>query len=188
MKDSKSTEMLDTVIRNVQFMKDLVIETIDLTGINSTNMEFSIEDIDLLSEVNNIIKNNQLLLKDNNFKVDNKITEKIIIEADKLRFEEIFNNLISNAIKYTPESGSTITIDAKKGKDFVTISIKDTGIGIRSKDLSTILHRFKRANKSEGGFGIGLDIVNQVVSSYGFVLEINSKEGEGTEVSIKWEK
>ena len=86
-------EMLDTVIRNVQFMKDLVIETIDLTGINSINMEFSTEDIDLLSEVNNIIKNNQLILEDNNFKVDNKITEKIIIEADKLRFEEIFNNL-----------------------------------------------------------------------------------------------
>ncbi len=48
--------------------------------------------------------------------------------------------------------------------------------------------RFKRANTSEGGFGVGLDIVNQVVESYGFVLDIHSKEGRGTEVMIRWEK
>jgi len=148
MKDARSMEMLDAVIRNVHFMKDLVIETINITGINSTNMGFSIENIDLLSEINDIIKNNQLLLEDNNFKVDNKINEKIIIEADKLRFGEIFNNLISNAIKYTPESGSTLTIDAKKGKDFVTISMSDTGIGMTKEQLSHIFDEFYKADES----------------------------------------
>ncbi len=170
MKDAKSMEMLDAVIRNVHFMKDLVIETIDLTGINSTNMEFSIEDIDLLSEVNNIIKNNQLLLEDNNFKVDNKINEKIIIEADKLRFEEIFNNLISNAIKYTPESGSTLTIDAKKGKDFVTISMSDTGIGMTEEQLSHIFDEFYKADESRHDLyshGLGLSICKNIVEKHG---------------------
>jgi PAS domain S-box-containing protein len=170
MKDTKSIEMLDTVIRNVHFMKNLVIETIDLTGINSTNMEFSIEDIDLLSEVNNIIKNNQLLLEDNNFKVDNKINEKIIIEADKLRFEEIFNNLISNAIKYTPESGSTLTIDAKKGKDFVTISMSDTGIGMTEEQLSHIFDEFYKADESRHDLyshGLGLPICKNIVEKHG---------------------
>jgi len=170
MKDAKSMEMLDTVIRNVQFMKDLVIETIDLTEINSTNMEFSIEDIDLLSEVNNIIKNNQLLLEDNNFKVDNKITEKIIIEADKLRFEEIFNNLFSNAIKYIPESGSTITIDAKKGKDFVTISMSDTGIGMTKEQLDHIFEEFYKADGSRHDLyshGLGLSICKNIVEKHG---------------------
>lgn len=107
----------------------------------------------------------------------------VLLQIDKNDAMRLLDNLISNAIKYNRSKGIldvTLTED-----DF---SVKDTGIGIRSKDLSTITQRFKRANKSEGGFGIGLDIVNQVVSSYGFVLEINSKEGEGTEVSIKWEK
>jgi len=66
--------------------------------------------------------------------------------------------------------------------------VKDSGIGIPTKDMHTITHRFKRANKSEGGFGIGLDIVNQVVSSYGYDLTINSVVNEGTEVIVKWEK
>jgi len=66
------------------------------------------------------------------------------------------------------------------------LEISDTGIGIKQKDIDTITHRFKRANKSEGGFGIGLDIVNQVVNSYGFRLEIDSKENQGTTVRIRW--
>jgi signal transduction histidine kinase len=184
MKDSKSMEMLDTVIRNVQFMKDLVIETIDLTGINSTNMEFSIEDIDLSSEVNNIIKNNQLLLEDNNLKVDNKITEKIIIEADKLRFEEIFNNLISNAIKYIPESGSTITIDAKKGKNFVTISMSDTGIGMTKEQLDHIFEEFYKADGSRHDLyshGLGLSICKNIVEKHGGKIWAESSgKGKGS--------
>jgi two-component system OmpR family sensor kinase len=106
-----------------------------------------------------------------------------MLQIDKNDAIRLVDNLISNAIKYNRSKGLlyvTLTEDL--------FSVKDKGIGIRSKDLSTILQRFKRANKSEGGFGIGLDIVNQVVGSYGFVLEINSKEGEGTEVSVKWEK
>ena len=105
------------------------------------------------------------------------------LDIDKNDAIRLVDNLISNAIKYNRTKG---LLQVTLTKDL--FSVKDTGIGIRSKDLSTILQRFKRANKSEGGFGIGLDIVNQVVSSYGFVLEINSKEGEGTEVSVKWEK
>jgi two-component system OmpR family sensor kinase len=66
--------------------------------------------------------------------------------------------------------------------------VGDTGIGIQKKDLASIVYRFKRANKSEGGFGIGLDIVNQVVKSYGFVLSINSELDKGTEVVVKWTK
>jgi len=66
--------------------------------------------------------------------------------------------------------------------------VKDSGVGIRKKDLLTIMQRFKRANTSEGGFGIGLDIVNQVVNSYDFVLHIESKLHQGTEVKVQWEK
>jgi two-component system OmpR family sensor kinase len=50
------------------------------------------------------------------------------------------------------------------------------------------MQRFKRANSSEGGFGIGLDIVNQVVNSYGFVLHMQSQLHKGTEVKVQWEK
>jgi len=184
MKDARSMEMMDAVIRNVHFMKDLVVKTINLTGINSTNMEFSIETIDLSSEVNNIVKNNQPLLKDNNFKVNNKINENIIVEADKLRFEEIFNNLISNAIKYTPEGDGTLTIDAKKGKDFVTISMNDTGIGMNEEQISHIFDEFYKADKSRHDLyshGLGLPICKNIVEKHGGKIWAESPgEGKGT--------
>ena len=62
----------------------------------------------------------------------------------------------------------------------------DTGVGIEKKDLEAVLDRFKRANKSEGGFGIGLAIVNQVVHNYGFMLQIHSEAEKGTEVIVGW--
>jgi two-component system OmpR family sensor kinase len=107
----------------------------------------------------------------------------IFLEIDKNDALRLLDNLLSNAIKYNKPQG---ILYVKLTQESLTI--RDTGIGIRSKDLSTILHRFKRANKSEGGFGIGLDIVNQVVHSYGYVLEIDSKEGKGTEVVVKWKR
>ncbi len=66
--------------------------------------------------------------------------------------------------------------------------IKDSGVGIAQKELATIQERFKRANSIEGGFGIGLDIVHQVVKSYGFEITIDSKTDQGTEVSVTWQK
>ena len=111
------------------------------------------------------------------------IEDNVILEIDKNDLTRLVDNLITNAIKYNKKEG-LLTIYLSQ--EF--LSVTDTGIGIRKKDLDTIVCRFKRANKSEGGFGVGLDIVNQVVENYGYTLDIHSKEGKGTEVVVKWEK
>jgi len=111
------------------------------------------------------------------------IEDNVILEIDKNDLTRLVDNLITNAIKYNKKEG-LLTIYLSQ--EF--LSVTDTGIGIRKKDLNTIVCRFKRANKSEGGFGVGLDIVNQVVENYGYTLDIHSKEGKGTEVVVKWEK
>ena len=110
------------------------------------------------------------------------IPEKIL-EIDPNDAIRLIDNLLSNAIKYNKKEGTLIVKLTEE-----SLCIIDTGIGIAKKDLKEISKRFKRANKSEGGFGIGLDIVNQVVNSYGFVLHITSKLGKGTEVEVRWEK
>jgi two-component system OmpR family sensor kinase len=106
-----------------------------------------------------------------------------ILEIDPNDGVRLIDNLLSNAIKYNKKNG-TLTVKLTDE----SLRIIDTGIGIAQKDLKDISKRFKRANKSEGGFGIGLDIVNQVVNSYGFVLHITSQLNKGTEVEIRWEK
>ena len=107
----------------------------------------------------------------------------VVLQMDRNDAMRLLDNLISNAIKYNKPHGR---LHVKLTQD--SFSVTDTGIGIKAKEIKNILNRFKRANKSEGGFGIGLDIVNQVVQSYGFGLQINSQEGKGTEVMVKWEK
>jgi len=116
-------------------------------------------------------------------KVTIDIAEDVILQMDKNDAVRLIDNIISNAIKYNKPKGILYIMLTKDA--FI---VKDEGIGIKAKDLATILQRFKRANKSEGGFGIGLDIVDQVVRNYEFDLQIRSQEGKGTEVMVRWEK
>jgi len=103
------------------------------------------------------------------------------LDIDRNDAIRLIDNLLSNAIKYNNIKGNlTVKLTHK------SLCVIDTGIGIAKKDLNDILKRFKRANKSEGGFGIGLDIINQVVNSYAFHLDITSKLHVGTKVEITW--
>ena len=115
--------------------------------------------------------------------IEVNIDENVTLQIDKNDLTRLVDNLITNASKYNKQEGLLKLSLSKE-----SLSVTDTGVGIQKKDLDTIVCRFKRANKSEGGFGIGLDIVNQVVNSYGFVLHIISELKKGTEVEIRWEK
>lgn len=105
----------------------------------------------------------------------------IILEIDRDDAIRLIDNLISNAIKYNRMGGTLEVILTS-----VELRIRDSGIGIEEKELQTIFERFRRANKSEGGFGIGLNIVYQLVQTYGFEISIDSKPEIGTEVTIQW--
>ena len=123
------------------------------------------------------------MIEAKNLKPVLEIEEDIVLEMDKNDALRLVDNLISNAIKYNKHQGILHIILTE-----TMFAVRDTGIGISKKDLGGILQRFQRANKSEGGFGIGLDIVSQVVKSYDYTLKINSILHEGTEVRVTWEK
>jgi two-component system OmpR family sensor kinase len=111
------------------------------------------------------------------------VEKNVIRKIDRNDALRLIDNLLSNAIKYNKKRGSLHIILTQE-----YLSIEDTGIGINSKYLGEILQRFKRANSSEGGFGIGLHIVSKVCENYEFTLEIESMENIGTKVVVEWEK
>jgi len=111
------------------------------------------------------------------------IAPKVIVQIDKNDALRLVDNLLSNAIKYNKQYGVLEVILTQK-----TLLVRDTGIGIKLEDLKQIMQRFQRANKSEGGFGIGLHIVSQVCENYGYDLEMKSEINKGTEVHIRWVK
>ncbi len=123
----------------------------------------------------------EVMSKAKHLHVDVAVTPNVILNMDKNDAVRLIDNLISNAIKYNRPQGF-LHIDVTQ-KQF---SITDAGEGMHAQELCSVMQRFKRANKSEGGFGIGLDIVNQVVQNYGFSITINSEKMHGTEVIVQW--
>jgi len=94
---------------------------------------------------------------------------------DENDFTRLFNNILSNAIKYNKKAG-TINISLKNN----TLTIKDTGIGIPEDKIKDIFNRYFRATKDSGGFGIGLNIVQNICLSYDIKFDVQSKVKEGT--------
>jgi len=116
-------------------------------------------------------------------KLIDSIAPDVVIDIDRDDAIRMIDNLISNAVKYNKMGGILEVYLSERG-----LRIKDNGIGIEEKALKTIYERFKRANDSEGGFGIGLNIVYQIVQVYHFEIAIDSKPDIGTEVTITWQK
>ncbi|AZK48087.1 two-component system histidine kinase PnpS [Paenibacillus lentus] len=117
-----------------------------------------------------------------------EIPEHLFIEGDEDRLRQIFMNLISNAINYTPEGGR-VSIGAKvlhEGgeQEIIRFSVSDTGIGIPRKDLPRIFERFYRVDKARsrgsGGTGLGLSIVKHLVELHRGAIRVESRVGEGT--------
>lgn len=101
------------------------------------------------------------------------------IKVDKNKMQKVVNNLISNAIKYS-HNNSKIIVTLKDA----VLTVQDFGIGISKEEQTQIFKRYKRGNNNEGGFGIGLDIVKQIVKEYNLNLSLKSMENEGSLFSI----
>lgn len=183
--NEKDLEIFDVVIRNVFFMKDLVNKTIDLAKLNSDKIAFSMESINLNELTAMLVENNQVLLENNRINLTNNISKPLFVQADKLRLNEVFNNLISNAIKYTPkEKGGAIVIDADENETMVTISVKDTGIGMTQEELTQVFNEFYKADESRHDLdssGLGLTITKKIIEKHGGTIWAESQgKGKGT--------
>jgi len=114
--------------------------------------------------------------------------EEIYAYANEVDIEQVLLNIISNAIKYTPESGK-IGVKVEQIGDNVEILVKDNGIGIPKEDLPRIFERFYRVDKARsremGGTGLGLSIAKTMVEANGGKIKIDSDFGKGTEVRIR---
>jgi two-component system OmpR family sensor kinase len=110
-----------------------------------------------------------------------EIKPNIIIEIDQNDAIRLIDNILSNAIKYNKKNG-----DLKIYLTRDSLEVYNSGIGIREDELKKIEERFSRANQSEGGFGIGLDIIKHIVKRYDFRFSIKSIQNQYTEVKIKW--
>jgi signal transduction histidine kinase len=107
--------------------------------------------------------------------------------GDKVRLQQLFTNLIDNAVKFTPERGS-VRIRVEQNKDYVQVKVEDTGIGIRKEEQDNIFKRFYRVDKSRsketGGVGLGLSIAEWIVRAHNGKIEVKSKLNQGSTFTV----
>jgi two-component system phosphate regulon sensor histidine kinase PhoR len=115
--------------------------------------------------------------------------DSILVVADEEAVRQILDNLLDNAVKYTPEGG-WVRVTCTGSAHFVSIEVSDTGIGIPRDDLSRVFERFYRVDKARsrelGGTGLGLSIVKHLVQSIGGTVGVNSRVGEGTQFTVQF--
>ncbi|MHC1740188.1 MAG: sensor histidine kinase [Anaerolineaceae bacterium] len=114
--------------------------------------------------------------------------DQVIVNGDRDRLKQVFLNLISNAIAYTPKNGA-IEVGLYKEENWAVFSVKDNGAGIPPEDLPHIFERFYRGDKSRkhtatSGFGLGLSIAKWITEKHGGRIEVNSQLNQGTEFKV----
>jgi two-component system phosphate regulon sensor histidine kinase PhoR len=116
------------------------------------------------------------------------LNPEIEVRADEEAIRQILDNLIDNAIKYTPQSGRLIVSSQVVG-DEVSLAVTDTGVGIPRADLPRIFERFYRVDKARsrelGGTGLGLAIVKHLVQSLGGRVDVTSRQGSGSKFTVR---
>ena len=107
---------------------------------------------------------------------------------DRDQIDQVLDNLVSNAIKYTLDGGRIEITARKQEPASIAVSVKDTGIGIPKKDLNRIFERFYRVDKARsrnmGGTGLGLSIAREIVKAHGGSIALDSELNEGTTVTV----
>ena len=114
--------------------------------------------------------------------------EGLFVKGDWHRLDQVLGNVVTNALRYTPEGGD-ISLSAARDGDSVLVKIRDSGEGISAENLPFIFDRFWKGDKSRtrasGGSGLGLAIAHQLVTAHGGAISVESQEGEGTTFTVR---
>lgn len=193
MKDEATLEAFLRIILNESDRLQMLIEDLlDLSRIEQQGFHLNIEEIDiaiLMHEIMTLLKGKaeekNILLR------FAPISTPLFIKGDYARLKQVFINLLSNAITYTP-IGGYVEIDVKENEGKVYIQIKDTGIGIDMEEIPRIFERFYRVDKARsrnsGGTGLGLAIVKHIVEAHKGSISVTSVKEKGTTFTITLEK
>ena len=188
----QDTEPLDRVLGAGRHLLALINDILDLSKIEAGRMELHLETFSLVPVIQDVVKTIEPMAAKNGNRVAVHCNAAIgTLYADQMRLRQALLNLMSNANKYT-ERG-TITVDARQGqengRDWITISIADTGIGMTPEQMGKLFQEFSQADASTtrkyGGTGLGLAISKKFCEMMGGDIAVDSELGRGSTFTIR---
>ena len=174
----------DTYLRksyeSTQELKLLVNEMMEISKMEILEKDLQFEDINLSELINNLVQKQIYLIENKNLKLIYKVEKNLMVKADREKIIRALNNIINNAIKYSPENEKIIIKSFKsKASKTVVLEVENTGVTIENKYLNEVFDPFFRVEKSRnrktGGSGLGLYIVSKILKSHNLYYKIESK-------------
>jgi heavy metal sensor kinase len=178
---------LAAILEASKFMSEIVQKLLTLARLGTDKAELKMENMDLAEIIHESIELLKPLATEKRIMINMSGDERYVVSGDRAALLELFANIIENALKYNLSQGR-IDISFKKESGLMVTEIKDTGVGIPEKDLGRVFDRFYRVDKSRskeiGGVGLGLSICDEIAKLHGGRIEIKSKFGYGSTVSV----
>ncbi len=178
---NEGREQVEMIRRNASILTQMVGEILEFRKIQNDKAKLTLNRFELSSELATWSNDFKIVAERKNItlKVDIKTEGNAIVIADKEKIAHIYFNLMTNAIKYTPNGGS-ITSTLEHANNKYTIAVTDTGKGLTEDDRKHIFDRFYQAKNSVGGTGIGLAIVKAYVELHHGTVGVDSEQGHGS--------
>ncbi|MCP4138010.1 MAG: response regulator [bacterium] len=187
----ESREYMQHIKKSGNFLLSLVNDILDLSRSSSENVELEMSPVQLMDIVNLSIDSLKYMAKPKGISItlkENNINYSVI-SGDQNSLTRIFNNIISNAIKFTPNNGS-VTISFEIRENSILVKIQDTGIGIPKDKLATIFNKFSESSRSgtsgEKSTGLGLSITKELVNRHGGKISVMSGVNAGTSFHLQF--
>ena len=175
------TRALDALERNADALSRLVNDVLDTSRSVTGRLRLNVETVSVVELVREAVETVTPSALGKGLTIDMHVEPGLTVRADGDRLQQVLWNLLTNAIKFTPGRGH-IVIRAARGDGFVTISVRDTGIGISQENLPLVFQRFWQAHtgasREFGGLGIGLALARHLVEMHGGTIAASS-EGQG---------
>ncbi len=191
LEDELSTEQfkyVDTIKKNTERIINIVDDLLNLMSLEDVSSKLFISEVNLKLLIEQILPTFEQRLKAKGLKFELVFDANVpAIKADSFRLEQVFVNLIDNAIKYSDKGVIRIRV-SREDEDTIRITIEDEGIGIAETHQERIFERFYTVDKSRsrksGGTGLGLSIVKHIILLHDGNIRVESKEGKGTKFII----
>ncbi len=181
--DQKREEHLNIIISETERLNILVNDILSLSKMQASADILKKETFDLRKEIEEILKRYEIIKETENYTFITKMPKQIMVYADKNKINQVIYNLINNAINYTGED-KKVYIKITEEKEEFTISIIDTGKGIKKQELDVIWDKYYKNEKNHKrnvvGTGIGLSIVKTILENHHFPYGVKSQLGKGT--------
>ncbi len=185
--DQSSQKLIQTIIQNASNLETRLAELLDIVKTGSGKLKLELEPVDMKSLILGTCLQISPLLRNKQQKLNTDLPDSIpIIRGDGQRLEQVMLNLMTNAVKFTPEEGN-ITIRVRKEDTGLVISVRDNGIGIPKEEQDRLFKPYSRLSadrQHHPGLGLGLALSKQVVELHGGRIWVDSEQGKGSTFSF----